>query len=65
MPEQVTTGNMSPAMSGLQNLTLSAPPTAWPAHHPDHRGQGLLHLRISDLKLKTDFLGKDQNSKEI
>ena len=44
--EQVSAGDVSPAVLGLQSLTLGAPPTARPAHHPDHRGQGLLHLEI-------------------
>ena len=46
MSEEVSAGNVSPAMLGLQDLTLGAPPTARPAHHPDHRGQGLLDLEI-------------------
>ena len=44
--EEVSAGNVSPAMFGLQDLTLGAPPTARTAHHPDHGGQGLLDLEI-------------------
>ena len=54
VPEEVSAGNVSPAMLGLQDLTLGAPPTARPAHHPDHRGQGLLDLEIFCVCLLSD-----------
>ena len=61
MSEQVSAGNVSPALSRLQLLTLGAPPAARPAHHPDHGGQGLLDLQISDCSVIIKFKDESVN----